>query len=157
MKRAQLERLYREQAPAVMRRARQILRDDDDARDALHEIFVGLAGNERFEERGGTTAWFYVRTTNYCLNRIRDAANRARLRAVHAPVAAALAPGGETSAIARDVLAHLPAELAEVAVYYYVDEMTHDEIAALLRCSRRHVGHLVERVHQHVATVECAS
>lgn len=157
MKRAHLERLYREQAPAVLRRARQILRDEDDARDALHEIFVSLAGDGRFEERGGTTAWFYVRTTNYCLNRIRDGKNRARLRAAHAPPAAAAPPGGETAAIARDVLARLPAELAEVAVYYYVDEMTHDEIATVLGCSRRHVGHLVERVHQHVAIEERAS
>ena len=157
MRRAELERLYREQAPAVLRRARQILRDDDDARDALHEIFVSLADGARFEERGGTTAWFYVRTTNHCLNRIRDGKNRARLRAANPPADVVAPPGGLASAIARDVLARLPAELAEVAVYYYVDEMTHDEIAALLGCSRRHVGHLVERVHLHVATVECAS
>jgi RNA polymerase sigma-70 factor, ECF subfamily len=148
MNRVVLERLYREQAPAVLRRARQILRDEDEARDALQEIFLSLVDTTQFEERGGTTSWFYVRTTNYCLNRLRDGKNRARLRAERGAASASSAPPrGETLLIARDVLARLPAELAEVAVYYYCDEMTHDEIAALLRCSRRHVGNLVERLH----------
>lgn len=89
-----LERLYREHGPAVLRRARQILQDEDEARDALQEI-------------------------------------------------------------AREVLAQLPPPLAEVAVYYYYcDEMTHEEIAAVLGCSRRHVGHLVEQLHRATARAE---
>ena len=156
MNRVILERLYREQAPAVLRRARPILRDDDEARDALQEIFLSLVNNPSFEERGGTTAWFYTRTTNFCLNRLRDDKNRARLRQVKGDLSDITAPArGEAVVLARDVLARLPPQLAEVAVYYYCDEMTHDEIAALLGCSRRHVGHLVERLRVDTRRVEC--
>ncbi|MCE9577232.1 MAG: sigma-70 family RNA polymerase sigma factor [Deltaproteobacteria bacterium] len=152
---ATLERLYREQAPAVLRRARQILHDEDEARDALQEIFLALVDRFAFEERGGTTAWFYMRTTHFCLNRLRDGKNRARLRSEHgAPLPTSAPPRGETVMIARDVLARLPVELAEVAVYYYCDEMTHDEIATLLGCSRRHVGNLLARLHLE-PTAEC--
>ncbi len=34
-----------------------------------------------------------------------------------------------------------------MAVYYYLDEMTQDEIAALLGCSRRNVGRMLARLH----------
>jgi RNA polymerase sigma factor (sigma-70 family) len=150
-----LERLYRDHGPAVLRRARQILQDEDEARDALQEIFLSLATDKPFEVRRGTTAWFYTTTTRYCLNRLRNDRNRARLRLVRREQAPASVPAdGEARAIARDVLARLPAQLAEVAIYYYCDEMTHEEIAELLGCSRRHVGHLVERLHVDPITAE---
>jgi RNA polymerase sigma-70 factor (ECF subfamily) len=151
-----LERLYREHGPAVLRRARQILQDQDAARDALQEIFLALADRQPFELRHGTTAWFYTRTTHLCLNRLRDDKNRARLRGVRGETLPASAPGrGEDLVLARDLLAQLPAELAEVAIYYYCDEMTHDEIAGLIGCSRRHVGHLLERFHATTRAVAC--
>lgn len=151
MKPPDLERLYRDHGPAVLRRARQILHNDDEARDALQEIFVTLAG-QPLDLSHGATAWFYVRTTRLCLNRLRNARTRARIVAARGEVAAHSAPGrGENLVLARDVLAHLPDELAEAAVYYYCDEMTHDEIAAMLGCSRRHVGHLLERFHAQAA------
>jgi RNA polymerase sigma factor (sigma-70 family) len=154
MNRDLLERLYRDHGPAVLRRARQILQDEDEARDALQEIFLSLVDNQPLEHRSGTTAWFYTRVTHFCLNRLRDEGNRARLRLQGEPMSIAL-PRGEAVVVAREVLAGLPAQLAEVAVYYYCDEMTHDEIAVLLGCSRRHVGHLIEQLHRLTASAEC--
>jgi len=153
---ALLDRLYREQGPAVLRRARQILRDEDEARDALQEIFLSLADDQAFTQRGGTTAWFYVRTTHFCLNRLRDSTNRARLRLERAERMPTTTPArGEAIVLARDLLAQLPTDVCEAAIYYYCDEMTHDEIAALMGCSRRHIGHLLERLHLTTRTTEC--
>lgn len=153
---ALLEQLYREQGPAVLRRARQILQDEDEARDALQEIFLSLVGRLPFDQRGGTTAWFYVRTTHFCLNRLRDDHNRARLRRERGDQMPISTPArGEAVVLARDVLARLPPEVAEVAIYYYCDEMTHDEIAALMRCSRRHIGHILERLHLSTRNAQC--
>src|SRR5204862_1056565 len=114
------------------------LQDDEEARDALQEIFLSLANHPAIEERVGTTAWFYLRTTHFCLNWLRDNKNRARLRVERAEQLPISAPArGENVVLARDVLAQLPPELAEVAIYYHCDEMTQDEIAVLLACSRR--------------------
>jgi RNA polymerase sigma factor (sigma-70 family) len=44
-----------------------------------------------------------------------------------------------------EMLGRLPHDLAEVVVYYYLDEMTQDEIADQIGCSRRQVGHLLDR------------
>src|SRR4051812_368461 len=57
-------------------------------------------------------------------------------------------PRSEQVATVRDLLSRLPDRLAEVAVYYYVDEMTHAEIAGILGCSRRHVGDILQRLQQ---------
>lgn len=156
MNAALLDRLYRQHGPAVLRRARQILQDDEEARDALQEIFLSLVNHPTFEQRSGTTTWFYVRTTHFCLNRLRDNKNRARLRLVRKEELPISAPArGENVVLARDVLAHLPRELAEVAIYYYCDEMTQDEIAVLMECSRRHVGHVLERLHDTMRIPRC--
>jgi RNA polymerase sigma-70 factor (ECF subfamily) len=153
---ALLEQLYRAHGPAVLRRARQILQDEDEARDALQEIFLSLADQQPFEHRAGATAWFYTRTTHFCLNRLRDNRNRARLRLERGEQMPSIAPArGENVVLARDVLTRLPPEVAEVAIYYYCDEMTHDEIAALMGCSRRHIGHVLERLHHSMRIRPC--
>jgi DNA-directed RNA polymerase specialized sigma24 family protein len=44
------------------------------------------------------------------------------------------------------VLERMPERLAQVAIYYYVDELPHRDIARIMGCSSRHVGDLLERV-----------
>jgi RNA polymerase sigma-70 factor (ECF subfamily) len=46
----------------------------------------------------------------------------------------------EARVIVQKILAGVPEELQEIAIYYYVDEMSHEEIAALVGVSRRTVG-----------------
>ena len=151
MDRAALDCLYRAHGPSVLRRARQVLRDDDDARDVVQELFLSLARGGGPEPERITTAWFYTAATHLCLNRLRNRNNRTRLWRQHGSASERTdAARGEALVLARDVLARLPAPLAEVAIYHFCDEMTHGEIAALLGCSRRHVGDLLERIHQSV-------
>lgn len=141
-----IEQLYRDLGHVVLRRARELLRSDTEARDALHEIFVGLlARPEQLDGVIKRTGWLYRVTTNHCLNQIRNRDGRARLlRAV--PRDEEASPRGENLATVRGLLGRLPSPLAEVAVYYYVDEMSHGEIATMLGCSRRHVGDLLARL-----------
>jgi DNA-directed RNA polymerase specialized sigma24 family protein len=48
--------------------------------------------------------------------------------------------------LVRQWLQRLPEELALVAVYAFVDEMTHQEIADQIGGSRRRVGDLLKRI-----------
>jgi RNA polymerase sigma-70 factor (ECF subfamily) len=90
------------------------------------------------------------------LNRLRNATNRARLLAekVEPVEPAGASPSAETRAEVRQILAKVPEELARVAVYYYLDDMTHKEIADHLGCSRRHVGDLLVRFIEAARAVE---
>ena len=148
--RRDIERIYREHGHVVRRRARELLGSESEAGDALHEIFVSLlARPAQLDGVVKLTAWLYRATTNHCLNQIRSRNGRRRLLGA-LPQAGETSPRGEQVVAVRALLAGLPGSFAEVAVYYYLDEMTQDEIAVLLGCSRRHVGRLLARLQERV-------
>ena len=93
------------------------------------------------------SAYLYGAVTHACLNRIRNQRNRARLAAEHIdPPAADPGTAPEVALLARSTLASMPEPLAQVAIYYYLDELTQREIAEVLGCSHRHVGELLQRL-----------
>jgi RNA polymerase sigma factor (sigma-70 family) len=148
--RAELEALYRCYGPLVRRRARGILGDDLEAQDAVQEVFVRvLRSAGEFRRQSQPSTWLYRIATNLCLNRVRDGRRRREHldrfgeELHHAPTPSG--PSPDNRATLRRVLAQVPQELAEIAVYYWVDEMDQAEIAEILGLSRRTVGNRLER------------
>lgn len=151
-----IEQVYATHGHVVLRRARQILGDEQEARDVLHDIFVSLLRDpEQFAGRSSITTFLYAATTHACLNRLRNKRHREALGqrelAPRAQAAEAAPPSGEQRHLARSLLAILPERLAAVAIYHFVDEMTHDEIAEIIALSRRQVGNLVERARKEMS------
>jgi len=145
---AEVERLYREHGDLVLRRARRILGSEPDAQEVLQELFMSFVQKpEQLDGKTAMTGWLYAATTHLCLNTLRNRRTRVRLLASQPPPAPA-APRAETALTAQQLLAQLPDELAQIAVYYYFDEMTHEEIAEIVGCSRRHVGNLLQQVNE---------
>jgi RNA polymerase sigma-70 factor (ECF subfamily) len=142
-----IEDLYRRYGAMVLRRARRILGEEEAARDAMQEVFVKvMRERESFRGEASPVTWLYQVTTNLCLNKIRDAARRRALLAenvTHGEAATPEAAPEDRTAVAA-MLASLPEELREIAVYYYVDEMNQDEIADVMKVSRRTVGNRLE-------------
>lgn len=147
-----IERLYRDHGHAVIRRARRLLRNDDDARDVLQDVFLAMFKQpDQFEARSSIATYLYAATTHACLNRLRDGKTRTRLVAIEAAAASGRAsPAATSSALACEILSVLSPEDAALAVYLFCDELTHDEIAGLLGCSRRHVGDLASRLRRRI-------
>ena len=86
------------------------------------------------------TGWLYRVTTNICLNRLRDRNRQEALLATKYAVNDVVSPLGEARTIVSQVLQRVPEELQEVAIYFFVDELSYDEIAPLLGVSRRTVS-----------------
>lgn len=154
------EALYRAHAPSVFRRARNLLQCDAEAQDVVIEVFTSLyVRPEQFKARSTMSTFIYSMTTNVCLNRIRDRKNRARLLALRkrdvSPSPPSSAP--DRTAMLRNLLEKMPEPLGQVAVYYYLDELTQEEIAEILGCSRRQVGNLLVQLDQWVRTHEALS
>lgn len=147
---ADLDRIYRDHGHVVLRRARRILSDEGEAQEVLQEVFLSLVQRpEQFEGRSAVTTFLYAMTTNACLNRIRDSRRRTRILADgFAPAELGPRATPEAGIDAALLLARLPERLARVAIYHFVDGMTHDEIAEVLGVSRRQVGNLVVRVQE---------
>ena len=150
--RGALEQLYKEHGHAVLRRARRLLRNDDDARDVVQDVFLGIFNHpEGFAQRSSIATYLYSAATHACLNRLRDGKNRSRLVAIETAGTTRETPArGETRALACEILAGLPEHDAALAIYLYCDELTHDEVADLLGCSRRHVGDLASQLRRRI-------
>ena len=144
---AEVERLYREHGDLVLRRARRIMGNDEEAHEILQELFMSFVNQpHKLEGKTSLVGWLYAATTHLCLNTLRNRRTRARLVALAPAPSPSQNALAESAVTAQQLLARLPEELAQVAVYYYFDEMTHEEIAELVGCSRRHVGNLLQEV-----------
>ena len=135
------ERLYEQHSRSVYRRALRLLGDKEGASDAMQEVFERVIGSGGgIPPEPTATAWLYRVTTNLCLNRLRDR-NRQRALLASKYATGAVAPAiGETRTMVGDLLNRIPEELHDVAIYFFVDELTYDEIADLLGISKRTVS-----------------
>ncbi|MDB4987875.1 MAG: polymerase sigma-54 factor RpoN [Myxococcaceae bacterium] len=156
---ASFETLYRVHAPSVQRRARAMLGNDADAWEVVQDVFMSLYERPgQFSELSQLSTFLYSVTTHACLNRIRNGRTRLRLleaRAHEAPMPAKDMPlDPESLSLLHDMLRRLPEPLSTVTLYYYVDDLSHDEIARLVGCSRKHVGNLLDRVAETARSLE---
>lgn len=137
--------LYGRYSRSVYRRARQLLGDDDSARDATQEVFLRvIRAGGRVPAEPTPTAWLHRVTTNLCLNRLRDRKRHSALLSAEGPPPTSTGAVGEVRAVVLQVMERVPEDLQEVAIYYFVDELTYDEIARVLTISRRTVGNRLE-------------
>lgn len=146
--RPSLEQLYLSHGPAVLHRARQLLGDEAEAQEVLHDVFTSLLQDPgQFAGQSSAMTFLYRMTTNAALGRLRRRRTHARLLALNfGGRQEPTMPSPEGLVQLRAWLESLPEELARVAVYHHLDEMTQEEIAELLGCSRQWVGKLLARL-----------
>ena len=151
---SEIEAAYRAHAHHVQRRAALILGNEHDAREVVQEVFLNLVDHpEQFAARSALATWLYSATVHRCLNRLRDERTRTRLLAERASALPGPrhAPSAEHAVELRALLLRLPEERAQLAVYQLADEMSQDEIAELMGCSRRQVRNLLARLAEALA------
>jgi RNA polymerase sigma-70 factor (ECF subfamily) len=152
--RSAFARLYQLHAPAVFRRAQRLLGVESEAQEVVQDVFLSLYENpQQFAEKSSMTTFLYSVTTHACFTRLRNSRNRQRLLDQHtqaspSQTASAADPAQERLAILRRALLELPEDVATALVHYCIDGMSHEEIASLLSCSRRHVGDLLARANE---------
>jgi RNA polymerase sigma-70 factor (ECF subfamily) len=125
-----------------------LLNDEQAARDATHDVFVKvLAALDDFRQESSPVTWLYRATTNHCLNLLRSESRQGRV----IPLLRADPQQTPVSLHARlsltAVLSRVAPELREIAVYYYLDQMSHEEIARLTGLSRRTIGNRLVEFH----------
>ncbi|HVY26153.1 MAG TPA: RNA polymerase sigma factor [Polyangiaceae bacterium] len=135
---------------SVYRRALNLLGDQDAAKDVCQEIFVRVM---RLEDpaplAANPLAWLYRATTNLCLNQLRDSKRRQELLSSW-PSEEQHTGSADARVIVYRILRDVPEDLQEAAVYYYVDELSHEEIAQIIGTSRRTVGNRLLSFHARV-------
>src|SRR6185437_7902429 len=132
-----LQRLYERYSGHVYGRCRFLLKDDEAARDAVQEVFLkAMDHGSGFRHEAQPSTWLIRIATNHCLNIIRMQRNKTRQAVaegkieIAGPQALWSADRAERRETIRQLLAQVDAECAQVAIYYFVDEMTQEEIGA---------------------------
>jgi RNA polymerase sigma factor (sigma-70 family) len=126
-----LEELYRRHAAMVLARCRYLLQDGEAARDATQDVFVAaLRSLPEFRAAASPTTWLIRIAINHCLN-LRRAGRAAwpdeLRRLARDRHERGIQP--EARELVRALLGAAPAEAQEVAVLYFVDELTQAEVA----------------------------
>ncbi len=116
----------------VMRRCRQILKDEGRAEDAMQDVFVELLRRENELRDQAPSSLLYRIATNTCLNRLRS--RKRRPEEANDDLLGRIATADETEvSAARQLLTRLfggePESSRTIAVLHLVDGLTLEEVA----------------------------
>lgn len=127
------ETWYRRYGPLVLRRCRQLLRDPEEAEDALQEVFMQILRRPDLVGAEFPSSLLYKIATHTCLNRIRGRARRAETREEALLQNIASGEDLESRSAAGRLLDRIfdrhPESTRVMAVLHYVDGMTLEEVA----------------------------
>ena len=129
-----VEALTRRYGPMVLRRCRQLLRNEDEAVDACQDVFVRLLERRGRIDASHPSSLLYIMATNTCLNRIRDRRRHAvpteddELERI--ATADARAGGSDARLLLDRLFRRQPASSRTMAVLHYLDGLTLEEVAA---------------------------
>lgn len=136
-----VKQLYEQYGAAVYKRCRYLLRNEHEAEDALHDVFIKVVGHvHEFRAEASPLTWLVRIATNHCLNvlRSRKALWRDRYRDF-VQMSPASGDGSVATIERRDLIGALVGSIEQetlsAALFYFVDEMNQDEAAAAAQCS----------------------
>ena len=130
-----LTTFYTKYARRVYERCMYFLRNEEAAQDAMHDTFIKAQKNlNDFRGDASPLTWLTRIATNHCLNLIR--ARKAQWHAKYRQEVEVAekhiddkTSHREITQLIRLCLTDCEKDIAEIAIYYFVDEMTQQEIA----------------------------
>ena len=135
--RAWLKSLYVKYGSAVHARCTYLLKDPTRAEDAMQDVFArALDAGSSFRGQAAPLTWLISIATNHCLNVLRE--KRAAWHDQYESMERVKgeAHGGSSSLEARDLvrksLKSFDLETQSAVIHYWVDDMTLEEVAAVL-------------------------
>ena len=147
-----MEELYIKYGAMVFRRCRTILRDEDSAADATHDVFVRLMKRSPVLPAQYMGAYLYRMATNVSLNIKRD--THAIPLSEDSFVFASLADRSDPHDcfIARDFIDFIfrneTEKVREVAYLYFAENMTRDEVSARTGVSVSYIGKMMRSLKE---------
>ena len=139
---AELAELYDRYAHVVYHRCLRILKNEEEARDALHETVARvLRHGDRFRQEASPLTFMYRIATNHCLNQLRNRRTRDDKHVAHREDIAGdgfLRPDDQDRfdvEVIRAILDEVDEETRRCVTYTYFDDCTRQEVADLVGIS----------------------
>ena len=128
-----VEALYRKYGPMVMRRCRQLLKNEQKALDAMQDTFVKLLHYQDRLTDYAPSSLLYRIATNICLNIFRTEAKAPTTGKDEILLQITSSDNQEQRIIDQDFIESIfkseKASTREIAVLYYVDGLTYEQVA----------------------------
>lgn len=128
-----VESHYRRYGPQVLRRCRFLLRDEAQAVDAMHDVFVELLRYQDRLEAVAPSSLLHQIATHVCLNRLRGSRRRPEDPADERVLQIASSEDMERRTFAQRALdglfGRVPTSTRDIAVMHFVDGMTLEQTA----------------------------
>lgn len=152
-----MARLYRDYGYVVFRRCLAYLGDTSSAQDAVQEVFVrALRAAPGFRGEANPRTWVCRIADHFCVDVLRQRQRSPLLAKSDDQDDFDEAIGDddrESFVTIRRLLEGLDPESRQLAVLYYVDELTQEELAAELGLSRRTIGKRLQHLLDHARGV----
>ena len=127
--------LFERYGPMVLRRCRQLLRDEDEARDLAQDVFVQvLRRRQSLSELYPSSLLFRI-ATNLCLNRLRDRKREPCAEGEELLAGIAYHDDREAALTLSRLFGRHHESTRTMAVLHYVDGMTLEQVARECRMS----------------------
>jgi RNA polymerase sigma-70 factor (ECF subfamily) len=124
----------------VYRRCLALLRQPDDAAEAVQDVFeAAVSGLGRFKLKASPLTWLYAIATRHCLKKLRERSNH-ELKALLLVETEVHRPDLEGRADLERALRGLTLSELELVTHAYRDGLTQEEISEVTRQSRKTVG-----------------
>jgi RNA polymerase sigma factor (sigma-70 family) len=139
MTRHDVDDLYRRYAHVIFRRCRALLGREEEAMDAMQEVFMRALKYGRGFRRGKKPLpWLFGIANRVCFDRRRLLVRRGTLRAENVEAATGL--DAEQRAFILQHLERFDSLTREIVLCYHLEEMTMEEISVHVKRSRKTVG-----------------
>ena len=128
-----VEACYRKYGPMVLRRCRRLLKDEELAVDAMHDVFVRLLQYGDRLDDSGLSSLLYRMATQVCLNRIRSKKRKPETPSEVLLHQIAVVDDAEARSLTRGILERIfqneRTSTGTIAVLHLVDGLTLEETA----------------------------
>jgi len=151
-----IEALYTKYGPMVLRRCRQLLKDEDLALDAMQDVFVKVLNRKSTLTDTYPSSLLYTIATNHCLNIIRKEKRMSPDNEILARIVSSEVV--EEQAVNRLFLDQLfkgqKASTRTIAVLHYMDGLTLEETAEMSGMSVSGVRRRLRKLREAGFTLE---
>ena len=133
-----------------------MLGSESDADDVLQDVFVrAMRYGQNFDGRN-PLGWLYRISDRQCIDTIRRRRRMEPVGDLDKQTDSGPADGDSAASVirgfrAREIISAVKPKDAEVAILYYVDEMSQDEVASAMGCSRKMVRKRLARFREAAA------
>lgn len=150
---------YHRYAPALLRKCQRMLQNKEDAEDIVQGLFVDMLRKKQIDL---DLPYLYRAVTNRCINFLKYRDNRRRLlekqdQVLRGPVRIRCDDLTVGLDLVTKLMDRLDKKSIEILIYRYFDDMTQEEIADLMKLSRKTVGKRLNKIREQVRSLALAN